>query len=151
MNRLLALTIAVSLIVWTSTARASCGSCGSDAKGDKACKEEKADKGKDEAVTLTGKLTKEVTKDKKGMEIVKYVLTDAAGKKVNLPPAKKTDPSIKYEDYVNADVKVTGTGKTKKDGTMKLKTITAIEKTGTTPAATTAPAPEPAKADEAKK
>jgi len=140
MNRLLALTIALSLVVWTSTARANCGSCGQDANST-TCKEGKADKGKVETVTITGKLTKEVTKDKKGMEIVKYVLTDASGKKVNLPPAKKTDPSVKYEDYVNSDVKVTGAGRTKKDGTMVLRTITTIEKSGTTPAATAAPAP----------
>jgi len=151
MNRLLALTIALSLVVWTSTARANCGSCGQDAKGGKACKEEKADKGKVETVTITGKLTKEVTKDKKGMEIVKYVLTDASGKKVNLPPAKKTDPSVKYEDYVNSDVKVTGSGRAKKDGTMILRTITTIEKSGTTPAATAAPAPTAEKTCGAKK
>lgn len=105
---------------------------------DKAAKQaEKAaqkEKKEEPVVSATGKLTQDGEK---------YFLIETGGKKVPLPPAKKTGSDVNYESLTNCNVKVTGTGTTAKDGAVtKFKTVTAVAKVE---------APAPAPAAEAKK
>ena len=91
-------------------------------------------------LTIEGRITKTEKKNKKGKTRTSYVLTDAEGKKINLPtpkaPKKKKKdaepaPAINLDDYVDVDVKVVGKGTEteKKDKKIiKLKEITSIEK-----------------------
>ena len=133
MNKLIAALTVMAFLIVASQVQANCGSCGDEGKCATKKTEKKDSKGekKDQAVTITGKITKEVKKNKSDKEVVKYLLVDSKGTKVHLPEKS----TVKYEDYVGVEVKVTGTGTAKKDGTVnKLKSITTIEKV-------TAPAP----------
>jgi len=61
-------------------------------------------------LVLTGKITQEEKKTPDGARTYTvYVLTTTDGKTVRLPPPK-ADSTIKLEDYLNVDVKVTARG-----------------------------------------
>lgn len=97
-------------------------------------------------ITLTGKITKEEVKNKRGKVKKDFVFTDTAGNKIQLPKQKKKkrkkkqeDPkeeepvtkTFNYQDYLDVEIKITGKGTETTDNdkvTITLKTIENIEK-----------------------
>ena len=89
--------------------------------------------------TLTGKISREQTQNKKGEAVTKYYLEDVTGIKIGLPTpqAKKgkkgqiLEPAINLDDYVDASVKLIGKGKQidrKGKSVIQIHSITSVEK-----------------------
>ena len=87
-------------------------------------------------MTLTGKITKEEKQNREGKTMTVYILTDAAGNKVMLPPNGKNGKSdtdeqttpVNLAEYVNKEVTITGKGfQMEKDG-KKITRLVSISK-----------------------
>ena len=68
-------------------------------------------------MTLTGTVSKEEKKSRKGTATVSYVLTDAAGNKITLPkPKAKGEGAVDLADFVDKSVTVVAKGTETKSG-----------------------------------
>ena len=140
MKKLLCLSAGiVAMSVFCATAEQAAPPAAPDAAGAAAVKAEPSAKPEVKEITVTGTISQQEMKNKKGETITGFTLKSDDGTTVRLPKSGKAGaPAFKLEDYVGAKVKVTGMGYEREHKGKKmigLQKITAIDKVVDAPAA----------------